>query len=134
MALLACKLGFEEGSHNLPGQFDPNDSRPQAEHINRIMFNALMGTVGIMAKARTNPFDLIGHHTGPHTAATQHDGTVNRTFLDGFGSLESKIRVIIQRLILMCSQIGHLTPQRLGYFDQLSFQWETAMIGGKGNS
>src|SRR5262249_8327445 len=57
--LLVCKVCAQKCLYQVFGQFWPNDARAHDEDVHVVVFDTLMGGIGVMADGGTNAFDLV---------------------------------------------------------------------------
>lgn len=73
MSCLATEPGPEKGFDQLHSQGRSNHTGTEAQDVHVIMFNTLVGRIGVMAKAGTDARNLVGSNTGTYTTAAQQN-------------------------------------------------------------
>lgn len=80
--LLVGETGVEERLRKLLGEERPDHSRPKAEHIYIIVFDHLMGGVGVVCDGRPDALDLVGGNAGAGARSADDYGPARSTFDD----------------------------------------------------
>jgi len=71
--LLGAEAGGEEGPQHLLSQLEPDDLGAQAEQVNVVVLDALVGGVVVVAEGSADAGDLVAGNAGPYPgAAHQH--------------------------------------------------------------
>lgn len=75
MALFTSKVRTKKMDAEIFRQFRSDHSGAKHKHVHIIVLHALVGRVGVVAKARANAGNLVGGHGCAHAAAANEDAT-----------------------------------------------------------
>jgi len=100
MAVFVGKLGAEERSYEIFGEFYADNARAQDENVDVIMLDALMGGISVVAHSGADAGKLIGGDTGADaTPADEHTAlgfSVQDSPADGFGEIRIVGRILVE--------------------------------------
>jgi len=127
------EAGLEPRLDNIQGERFSDDPRPQAKHVYVVMFAALVGRIGVMAKPGADSRELIGRNRAADAAAAQHDAHIGPAVEYGFGHLARQIRVV-HRIVIMRPDIQMRMAEGFQLRHDRRFQLVSGMIGSDDDS
>ena len=131
-----AECGTEVGSHDLQGKLDRHDPAAQAEHIEIVMLDALVGRIRVVADGGPDPGHLRGRHGGTDTAAADEDSAVGLIALDRPAQPDGEVGVVVSWIRAVAAEIDQLVGASLGAQadKELILEGGPAVIGRKGNA
>lgn len=131
MALFPGKLCVEKGCRDVGGQRDADDSRAEAQDVEIVMLDGLVGCVGVVADGGAHAGVLVRRNRYTRSAAT-HDNTPIGPFLADGGRDRVGAVGVINGGRGMSAQILDRVSQRAQDRNQVSFHLESRVIGSNG--
>ena len=101
---------------------------PRHKHVHRVVLDSLMGGIGVVAQAGARSPHLVGRHRGPDAAPADNDPSLGLTVSDGPGHRERKVRIVVQRVVLVGPEVSDLVPAGLQQLANLLLQIEAGMV------
>src|SRR5262245_2808421 len=97
MPLFTGKSRIQESEGKVFGQFRADDARPENQHIDIVVLDALVCGVAIVAETGTNSGNLVGRHGSADATAADEDSALRLTTQDTSGHSFSKVRIVHRR-------------------------------------
>ncbi len=110
MAFFVRKLGSEKRARKFLRQLVANHARSQHQDVGIVVFNSLMGRIGIVTKPGSDARNLIRRHRHSDSAAADQYSSFGALLDDGLSHGDGNVRVIHGRLAKR-SDIFDLVPQ-----------------------
>src|SRR5712691_9942297 len=132
VALLMGEAGSQKGPHQLPCQLYADHPGPENQNVHGIVLDALMGRVGVVAKAGADTGQLVGRHGGSYSAPADQHAPLHHTCQHRAGQPLGHIR-IVHRFQAVGAEILDLVPQRAERGDEVLLERVTRVIGGNGD-
>jgi hypothetical protein len=133
MAIFVGELSTEERRNKLSGDFIADHTRAEHEHVHVIVFDSLMGGVGIMAEAGAHTRDLVGGNGCANAASADQNPALgaashNRP-ADGSGDVW-----VVNRLLIVRADVIDFMAQSCDKLGERLFQLISGVIGSKNDA
>lgn len=133
MPFFAGELGFDKCFDDLECERFADDPAPNAQDVDIVMFDSLMGRVSVVGDRSSNSLDLVGRHTGPGSRPTDHDAAVGSTVDHRFGDGRREVGIVDGVLVMGAeiengeSELGQAASYQL-------FEGVAGMVGSEGDA
>ena len=94
VAFFMCKLSAEEGVHALPSSLGADDPGSQHENVHIVVFDTLMGGVGVVTEAGTDSPELVGRHAGTYAASADEHATLGFPIENGASDFLGEVGIV----------------------------------------
>src|SRR5262245_50681446 len=118
---------------NVISECRPNHTSSQAQHVDIIMFNTLMGRVGVVAKRRPNATQLVRRDACSNPAAANEHTSIRFPYLQGASNLFGIFREI-HRIGVVSSKVQHHMSLFFEESNNLHLQRIPCVVGTDGNT
>ena len=127
VAFLARVFGPDVRADHVFGQSLAHDAASEHEHVHRIVLDALVGRVVVLAVGGTDSRDLVRRDARPHPGTTKHDSAVDFSADHRQRDLLGVIG-IVDTLGRIGSDIDHFMTQGLHESSEVFLEIEACMI------
>src|SRR5436190_35623 len=97
--LRARKARREKGARDLLRERGPDDPGAEAEHVHRVVLDALPRGKRVVAEPGTDPRDLVRRHRRAHPAPADENAPLASARHDGPGDLPREVGVVRGRIV-----------------------------------
>jgi hypothetical protein len=129
MALGTAETGEEKCFNQLPGKSMPNDKTTEADQIDVIVLDSLVGRKRVMNQTGSDARHLVGNNRSTDSAAADGNTSLHISSGDCSGQRHDKIRIIVIGHRLPVTEINDFRTGLTQHADQVFFELITAVIG-----
>ena len=97
--------------------------------VHVVVFDALVGGVGVVADAGADSPDLVGGDGRADSAAAYHYAALGLAGCDGFGDGLGEVGEVVRRVEFVSADVHNLVSQRFDVSLQFFFQWVSPVVG-----
>jgi hypothetical protein len=119
--------GREKGPHKFDRHFFTNDAGPEAQHVHVVVFDSLMGRVGVVADPCADAGNLVRGNADPDPAATQQDSAIRFASENRAADFQRKIGVI-DAAVGISAAIDNDGSRGFNHRSDPSLEWKPTMI------
>src|SRR6185369_2448431 len=120
---------IDKSFNQFPSQGIANHKAANADDVHIVVFHPLMGGKVVMYQRGTDTGNLVCDHACSHTAAAKGNAPFQITPGHGLCQWNDEIGVIVSRVQLKGSKIGHLMTSGIENRCYPCFQSESDMVG-----
>jgi len=119
MTLRAAESRVEKCLNQFPSERVTDYEAPEADHVQIVVFDALMCRKGFMNQAGPNPRHFVRDDRCANTTSTNGHAALHLSAGNSSGQWHNKVRIIIVQLRLSVAEINHLMTGLAQHPDQI---------------
>ena len=90
----AREVRAEKGMNAFQGRLGANYARPEDQDVHIVVFDSLVGRVGVVAEAGADAFNFVGRDAGSDARATDEHASFGLMMKNGVANFRGKIGVV----------------------------------------
>src|SRR6478735_7417701 len=132
VAFPTVEFRTKERANQLCCELCADHLRPDAEHVQVVVLDPLVGRIGVVAGRGPDTCELAGSHRRAHTRPADEDAALSAAGLDRLAELARLVRIVDTRLGLEHAEVDGLVAGRFDLFQHAAAQLDAAMVEGDG--
>src|SRR5438067_7285437 len=126
--LAAVEARVQEGAHQVDRQRRPDDLGAEAEHVDVVVLDALVGRVDVVAHCAADPIDLRDGDRGTDARAADEDAALGVALTDRLADLACLVGVVDPDLGGLDPEVQDVVPERVELGENRVAQPHAAVI------